>query len=478
MSRLALALNVKREEQIMRFRMNSAWLMALVFALLLTLLALPVAAQTICDDHAGRLADINTREQLKQYVHCAAAHIEAVGWEQAALDFEGGDWYDEPVYLFAGADGAAFFIVGSDIPAATDMSGLQDSDGVWITQEMERIVTDFGGGYVYYRFMNRVSGQEEPKLAYVKLMERDGAPALVGSGYYPQNTHATCSPDTVRASLVYSQRDVERFVDCAAHHLQQNGLQALHDFEHDPRWHAGPTYLFLIDLETALIVAHPGQPQLVGTDGTNITDPDGVKIVQEMQRILASHDDGFMYYSFRNPATNEEGYKGSYVQKLLIDGRAYFLGSGLYVPSDECRALPLARDINTRDELQLFVRCGTQLVEERGELAFDLLRYHPQWVGGSTYLFVSGSDCRNIFYPLDYLYDESRTCAFEDSVGNLVNQDILDMSTSEAGAGWVDYVWLNPASDSLETKNSYIIGSTLDGEHVSIGAGLYESEMQ
>ncbi len=255
-------------------------------------------------------------------------------------------------------------------------------------------------------------------------------------------------------------------------------MQALHDFEHDPRWHAGPTYLFLLDLQTALIVAHPGQPQLIGTDGTNITDPDGVKIVQEMQRILASHDDGFMYYSFRNPITNEEGYKGSYVQKLLIDGRAYFLGSGLYIPSDECRALPLARDINTRDELQLFVRCGTRLIEERGELAFDLLRYHPQWVGGSTYLFVSGSDCRNIFYPLDYLYDESQTCAFEDSVGNLPNQDILDMSTREAGAGWVNYVWLNPASDSLETKNSHIIGSSLNDEHVSIGAGFYESEMQ
>ena len=462
----------------MQIRMNSAWLMALVLTLLLSLLALPVAAQTPCDDHAGRLADINTREQLKQFVHCAAAHVAAVGWEQAVLDFEGGAWYDEPVYLFAGADGAAFFIVGSDIPAGTDMSQLQDSDGVWILQEMERIVTDFGGGYVYYRFMNRVSGQEELKVAYVKLMERDGAPALVGSGYYPMDTHATCAPDTVRASLVYKERDVETFVNCAAHYLQQHGLQALHDFEHDERWNAGPTYLFLIDQQTLYLVANAGQPQLVGTDTTDITDPGGVKLVQEMQRVLASHDDGYVYYSFRNPVTNEEGYKGSYVQRLLIDGRAYILGAGLYIPAAECRALPLARDINTRDELQLLVRCGTQLIEERGELAFDLLRYHPQWVGGSTYLFVSGSDCRNIFYPLDYLYDESQTCAFEDSAGNLVNQDILDMTTSEAGEGWVDYVWLNPASDSLETKSSYIIGSTLNDEHVSIGAGLYESEMQ
>ena len=462
----------------MRFRMNSAWLLALVFALLLTLLALPVAAQTPCDDHAGRLAAINTREQLKQFVHCAAAHVAAVGWEQAVLDFEGGAWYDEPVYLFAGAYGAAFFIVGSDIPAGTDMTGLQDSDGVWITQEMERIATNFGGGYVYYRFMNRVSGQEEPKVAYVKLMERDGAPALIGVGYFTTDSHATCAPDTVRASLVYKERDVETFVNCAAHYLQQHGLQALHDFEHDERWNAGPTYLFLIDQQTLYLVANAGQPQLVGTDTTDITDPGGVKLVQEMQRVLASHDDGYVYYSFRNPVTNEEGYKGSYVQRLLIDGRAYILGAGLYIPAAECRALPLARDINTRDELQLLVRCGTQLIEERGELAFDLLRYHPQWVGGSTYLFVSGSDCRNIFYPLDYLYDESQTCAFEDSAGNLVNQDILDMTTSEAGEGWVDYVWLNPASDSLETKSSYIIGSTLNDEHVSIGAGLYESEMQ
>ena len=459
----------------MRFRMNSAWLMALV----LSLLALPVAAQTPCDSHAGRLADMDTREQLKQFVHCAAAHVEAVGWEQAAVDFEGGDWYDEPVYLFAGADGAAFFIVGSDIPGGTDMTGLQDSDGVWITQEMERIATNFGGGYVYYRFMNRVSGQEEPKLAYVKLMERDGEPALVGSGYYPQNTHATCSPDSVRASLVYSERDVERFVGCAAHHLQQNGLQALHDFEHDERWNAGPTYLFLYDLESAFAVANAGQPQVVGTIRDASSYAEGrVPVVPEMQRILASHDDGYVHYSFRNPATDEEARKTTYVRRIRFNGRAYLLAAGLYVPSDECRALPLARDINTRAELQLFVRCGTQLIEERGELAFDLLRYHPQWVGGSTYLFVSGSNCRNIFYPLDYLYEESETCELEDAAGNRVNQAILDMTTSEAGEGRVDYVWLNPASETLETKSSYVIGSTLNDEHVSIGAGLYESEMQ
>ena len=50
----------------MRFPLNVSRLVVPLLALLLTLLAAPVAAQTPCDGHAGRLADINTREQLKQ----------------------------------------------------------------------------------------------------------------------------------------------------------------------------------------------------------------------------------------------------------------------------------------------------------------------------------------------------------------------------------------------------------------------------
>ena len=463
----------------MRFPLNASRLVVPLLALLLTLLALPVAAQTPCDDHAGRLADINTREQLKQFVHCAAAHVEAVGWQQAAVDFETSDWYDEPVYLFAGADGAAFFIVGSDVSGGTDMTGLQDSDGVWITQEMERIVLNFGEGFVYYRFVNRVSGQEEPKVAYVKLMERDGAPALIGAGYFTTDSHATCAPDTVRASLVYKERDVETFVNCAAHYLQQHGLQALHDFEHDERWNAGPTYLFLYDLETGFAVANAGQPQVVGTIRDAASYAEGrVPVVPEMQRILASHDDGYVYYSFRNPATDEEGRKTTYVRRVFIDGRAYILAAGLYVPSDECRALPLARDINTRDELQQFVRCAAQLVAERGELAWDLFLYHPQWIGGAVYIFVLDEQCRQLATGQDLVDEGPAGCNFVDIEGTPVDQNIRATVTSEAGEGWISYVLQNPVSGQVEGKESYVVGVMINGELISVAAGLYESEMQ
>ena len=470
----------------MCIRLKCPWLVVPLLALLLTLPALPFAAQTPCDSHAGRLADLNTREQLKQYVHCAAAHVEMVGWEQALADFETSAWLDGSLSLFATrADGTVFFSPGSDLNAGDNLWDWQDPDGVFPSREQVRIAQDFGGGYAYLRYTNPATDQVEPLETYVQLMEYKGEAAYLGAARYPTDTHATCSPDSTRATLVYTERDVERFVACAAHHLQSIGLQAIHDFNSDPRWNAGPTYLFLIDQQTLYMVANAGQPQLVGTDTTKLTDPGGVKLIQEMQRVLGSHDDGTVYYSFRNPVTNEEGYKGSYVRRVLIDGRAYILGAGLYIPAAECRALPLARDIDTRDELQQFVRCANQLVDERGELAWDLFLNHPQWIGGAVYVFVLDDFCRQLVYPLDYEREESdeARCDFTDANGFPVNAEINATTRSQVGQGWVDYVWLNPASNEVEAKHAFVVwgalnGDRITGDHISIGAGLYESDMQ
>ncbi|MCY3944831.1 MAG: cache domain-containing protein [Anaerolineaceae bacterium] len=457
------------------------FLFILAPAMLLSLLAAPVAAQTPCDSHAGSLADIHSRQQLKQFVNCAAEHIEAVGWEQAAQDFETSAWWEHPVYIFATrADGTALLSPGSDISPGDNLWDWQDPDGVYPAREQVRVTRDFGEGYVYLRFINPDSGREDPLETWVRLVDHQGEAAYLGAAIYPQDTHGTCSPEVVRASLVYNERDAEQFVACAVHHLQQKGLQALHDFSSDPRWISGPTYLYLGDLETLEQIANPGQPHLVGTNSGDLIDVDGVHIGLEFQRILTIHDDGYVYYTFPNPATGEDSHKASYVRRVLLDGRAYALGTGLYVPSAACRALPPARDIDNRDELQQYVRCARDLVDERGDLAWDLFLNHPQWIGGPVYIFVNDEQCRQLVYPLDYerQQGDASRCDLRDAEGTLLNQDLLDMSRSEAGEGWVRYLWLNPASDEVEAKHSFVVGGMLDGEHVYIGAGLYESEMQ
>ena len=192
----------------MRFPLNVSRLVVPLLALLLTLLAAPVAAQTPCDGHAGRLADINTREQLKQFVHCAAAHVAAVGWQQAAVDFETSAWLDGSLSLFATrADGTVLFSPGSDLNADDNLWDWQDPDGVFPSREQLRITQDFGSGYVYLRYTNPATGQVEPLETYVQLMEYQGEAAYIGAALYPQDTHATCSPDTsARLAGLYRAR--------------------------------------------------------------------------------------------------------------------------------------------------------------------------------------------------------------------------------------------------------------------------------
>ena len=223
---------------------------------------------------------------------------------------------------------------------------------------------------------------------------------------------------------------------------------------------------------------HGAVPDLVGTYLGDLVDANDVPIVKEIQRVLDSHDDGYVYYTSNNPATDQEEPKISYVRRVRFNGREYQLGAGLYVAAPECRALPPASDIDTRGELQQFVHCARLLVDERGELAFDLLLNHPHWIDDSIYVFVSDPDCLNLVYPLDYHEEEPATCDDTDAAGNFVNREIRAAVTSEAGEGWVDYVWLNPASDTIEPKSTWVIGTDLNDELVAVGAGLYESVMQ
>jgi len=231
-------------------------------------------------------------------------------------------------------------------------------------------------------------------------------------------------------------------------------------------------------METLVAVVAAGQPHLVGVDGSEFRDMDAVQFAVEKQRILATHDDGYVYYRFRNPASGAVEPKATYLRRLLIDGHAYILGAGLYVPAAACRSLPLAREIVTRDELQLYVRCAARLVEERGDLAWDLFLNHPQWIGGATFLFVLDENCDYLVSPYRLVSESSGQCDFVDVEGAPVDQEIRRTVTSPEGEGWINYVLRNPLSDEVEGKESYVVGVTLNDQLISVSAGLYESQMQ
>jgi len=208
----------------------------------------------------------------------------------------------------------------------------------------------------------------------------------------------------------------------------------------------------------------------------DMTDSTGYPYVAEGVHDATVFGDALAYYEFPNPVTGQVEPKTAYARLITFGGFQYILGTGIYNPArPACRTMPEARDVDTKPELELYVRCAADLVAAQGAGAFDLLLQHRTWIGGSTYTFVIDQECRDVVYPLEYRSDEE-DCDLTDAEGTQWNRNILAIANSDAREGYTSYLWLNPVSDQVEKKTTYVVGVDLEGERVAVGAGLYGLE--
>ncbi|MFC2160950.1 cache domain-containing protein, partial [Acidobacteriota bacterium] len=87
----------------------------------------------------------------------------------------------------------------------------------------------------------------------------------------------------------------------------------------------GELYMFADSFE-GIVLAHGGNPELVGQDIMEITDKKGKKIMPEMLT-LAKKGKGWMEYYWTNPVSNKDEPKLTYVMKVDDD---WFVGAGMY----------------------------------------------------------------------------------------------------------------------------------------------------
>ena len=113
---------------------------------------------------------------------------------------------------------------------------------------------------------------------------------------------------------------------------QKAALDTLRDMRYD-----GKEYFWVNDLD-ARIVMHPVKPELVGTDGSTITDPDGVAVFLEFARTVKEQGSGFVAYQWPKPGSDSPQPKISYVAGYAPWG--WVVGSGVY--TDDVSAAALA----------------------------------------------------------------------------------------------------------------------------------------
>jgi len=119
-------------------------------------------------------------------VEKAAALVNARG--KAAFDEfreQGSEWFEGETYLFA-YDQRANVLLNPAFPRreGTNVSGQTDTTGKKFHDPMLETVRTKGAGWVDYLFPKPGRIAASHKWAYVKAVTIDGAPGLIGAGFY------------------------------------------------------------------------------------------------------------------------------------------------------------------------------------------------------------------------------------------------------------------------------------------------------
>ncbi|MGE8500137.1 MAG: cache domain-containing protein [Pseudomonas sp.] len=98
-------------------------------------------------------------------------------------------------------------------------------------------------------------------------------------------------------------------------------------------------YFFVYDKDGKSLM-HPHQSDLVGKNMWNMTDPDGLPVIQALLK-TARNGDGFQRYDWQKPSTGQISDKLAYV--VMLDRWDWMFGTGIYIEDVE-HAIQQARE--------------------------------------------------------------------------------------------------------------------------------------
>ena len=309
--------------------------------LLIPLILLCAAPQAFGNDEPLSCADrsvvasaVRTTENVQAFVQCAYELVQEVGFEEARRAFhEDERWKSGPTYVFvAEADPTERLIVfpPDTLREELPLGPLVDVFGNEFFREGQRIVNNFGEGWLYYSFPNPATGRDEPKASYVKSIDWDGNPAAIGAGIYRRDLPGTCESEEVSATILDehpSEGRLKEFVRCAAMELESMGYFGLASLSGDPRWRSYSIYLFGVDMYGNTLFT--GNPYSLGagmspSELTLIAARDDVAVAEAFGETL-------LYYSAVNPSTGMPQRKVSFVKRVVSFGVPVLLGAGYYL---------------------------------------------------------------------------------------------------------------------------------------------------
>lgn len=310
-------------------------------------LALPTAAvaQFGCAEKSVSATALGNRGDIRAFVQCAKEFAEENGPEEAYRAFhEDERWRSGPIYVFvarhvAGDRSLALVYPGGESAEGLLYEPLVDQFGSDYFAEELRLVQEFGGGWIYYSFLNLTTGNAEPKVSYVVPLDWGGSPAYLGAGVYQRDAPGTCASADVNAAGVgasASEEHLRAFVRCAAIRFEEAGYFASQELMVDTRWRDGSIYVFGVDPSGTQIFS--GNPVKTAGRGRAEwgSDRSPVEFFGGRDQLAAAEAFGemFLYYRALNPVTGQNQRKVVFLKRIAPQGAPVLIGSGYYLPDN------------------------------------------------------------------------------------------------------------------------------------------------
>ena len=128
-------------------------------------------------------------KRIETLVNKAAALVEKEGKADAFSQFRtrNSKWWFGNTYLFA-YDQNLNVLLNPAFPKreGTNVHGQTDANGKPMHDDFLKVVREKGAGWVDYVFPKPGESKPSRKWTYVKGVNIDGTPGLIGAGFYPQ----------------------------------------------------------------------------------------------------------------------------------------------------------------------------------------------------------------------------------------------------------------------------------------------------
>jgi PAS domain S-box-containing protein len=220
-------------------------------------------------------------------------------------------------YYFAGNfEGVEQLYADKPEMEGRDLIDMRDTKGHYVIKDMIQIAREHNEGYYRYHWTKpNLMGSDFPKIAYIKHFEPFDW--FIGTGEYLDDVEA----------------DIKKEI------LERIGKIR---FGEDG-------YIFVVDFSGTTLM-NDVQRNLIGENLWEMTDPNGVKVIQEERKAVRNPEGGFINYVWNKPSESTPAPKISFLKGVPDWG--WMVGAGLYVDEIEnviaTKRAALANDVTTQ----------------------------------------------------------------------------------------------------------------------------------